>query len=154
MRCWYTRWQLSNALDRGELSSRMARGHAARCASCREFGDDLAALHARLSRDSHTAAPPRPVVRRARARWLVAGPLAVGGAAAITLAIAARRGPDPIASPPAPVAPSEVLAHVQGLAEGVTRLFAHTPLESELDNLVDDGKRGLDAVLATGGLDR
>jgi len=152
MRCCYTRWQLSNALDRGELSSRMARGHAARCASCRAFGDDLAALHARLSRDADTAAPPRPVVRRSR--WLVAGPLAAGAAVAIALAIGASRAPDPIDSPPppAPVQSSEALARLQGLADGVSRLFARTPLESELDNLVEDGRRGLDAVLATGGL--
>jgi hypothetical protein len=152
MRCWYTRWQLSNALDRGELSSRMARGHAARCASCRAFGDELAALHARLSRDADTAAPPRPAVRRSRSRWLVAGPLAAGAAAAIAIAIGASRGPDPIVPPSAPVQTAEALARIQILADRVSQLFARTPLESELDNLVDDGKRGLDAVLATGGL--
>ncbi|HEX7842723.1 MAG TPA: hypothetical protein VF469_34860 [Kofleriaceae bacterium] len=153
MRCWYTRWQLSSALDRGELSSCMARGHAARCASCQAFGDDLAALHARLSRDSHTAAPPRPAVRRVHMRWLVAGPLAAAAAAAIAITVP-RHGPDAIVSSPAPapVATSEVVARIQGLADGVSQLFARTPLESELDNLVDDGKRGLAAVLATGGL--
>jgi hypothetical protein len=157
MRCWYTRWQLSSALDRGELSSRMARGHAARCASCQAFGGDLAALHARLSRDSHTAAPPRPVVGRTRTRWLVAGPLAAGAAGAaavIAIALGMSPRPDPLGSLPAraSVETSEVLARIQGLADGVSQLFARTPLESELDNLVDDGKRGLDAVLATGGL--
>ena len=149
MRCWYTRWQLSSALDRGELSSRMARGHAARCASCRAFGDDLAALHARLSRDSHTAAPPRPV--RASSRWLWAGPLAAGAAAAIALAVSASHGPDPVEDQP-PVPSDAALVRIRGLADRVSQLVAHTPLESELDNLVDDGKRGLDAVLATGGL--
>lgn len=152
MRCWYTRWQLSSALDRGELSSRMTRGHAGSCASCRAFGDDLAALHARLSRDSHMAVPPRPVVGRARARWLLVGPLAAG-AAAIAIAIGTSRGPDPrVSPPPAPVPSTEALAGIQGLADRVSQLFVRTPLESELDNLVDDGKRGLDAVLATGGL--
>lgn len=152
MRCWYTRWQLSSALDRGELSSRMSRGHAARCASCQAFGADLAALHARLSRGADTAPPPQ--VRRARSRWLIAAPLAAAAAAAI--AIGVDRGPEPVAEvpPPARVPTSEVVAGLRGIAASVSQVFQHSPLESELDNLVDDGKRGLDAVLATGGLGR
>ena len=76
MRCWYTRWQLSNALDRsalgegartGDLPSLLTRGHAARCAACQAFGRQLTALHAGLSRDAAMAPLPRPVVRRARA---------------------------------------------------------------------------------------
>lgn len=155
MRCWYTRWQLSSALDQGELSPRMSRGHAARCASCQAFGAELAALHARLSRDADTAAPPRPQVQRVRSRWLVAGPLAAGAAAAIAIAIGVDRGSEPVAeTPPPPVPTSEVVAGLRGIAASVSQVFQHSPLESELDNLVDDGKRGLDAVLATGGLGR
>jgi hypothetical protein len=154
MRCWYTRWQLSSALDRGELSSRMSRGHAARCASCQAFGADLAALHARLSRDADTAPPPRSQVRPSR--WLIAAPLAAGAAAAaIAIAIGVDRGSGPVAeTPPPQVRTSEVVAGLRGIAASVSQVFQHSPLESELDNLVDDGKRGLDAVLATGGLGR
>ena len=159
MRCWYTRWQMSNALDRGELASSMARGHAARCASCQAFGHGLASLHDRLSRDAHTAAAPPPVARRARSPWLVAGPLAAGTAAVIAVVVATggRSQPPPAVAPSIQVSQiSEVLGQIRGVADRVSQAVVNsrTPLDTELDNLIDDGKRGLDAVLKTGGLRR
>jgi hypothetical protein len=154
MRCWYTRWQISSALDRGELASHMARGHAARCASCQAFSRALVALDSRLSREAHTAAPPEPVARRTRARWLVAAPLAAGAAAAIAIAISMGGTPAPAPAPAAPLAlqTAPSAAQVRILADRITQAVAHTPLDRELDALIHDGKRGLEAVLATGGL--
>jgi hypothetical protein len=157
MRCWYTRWQMSNALDRGELASSMTRGHAARCASCQAFGRGLASLHEQLSRDAHTAAAPPPVARRARSPWLIAGPLAAGTAAVIAVVVATGGRP---AQPPAVVPAvqvtqlSEALGQIRGIADRVSQAVVNTrtPLDTELDNLIHDGKRGLDAVLETGGL--
>src|SRR5215470_20310826 len=87
MRCWYTRWQMSNALDRGDLASRMTRGHAARCASCQAYGRALASLDARLAAGARTAAAPIIVAPR-RSRFLpVAAPIAVGVTAVVLLAV-------------------------------------------------------------------
>jgi hypothetical protein len=153
MRHWYTRWQMSNALDRGELSARMARRHAASCASCQAFGRALGSLHEQLSRDAHTAAaPPRPAPRRSRSPWLVAGPLAAAAAVAIALAVTSGGSPPtPVATPQPPPETVEPI-RIAGLADRVTKLLADTPLDTELDNLILDGRHGLQAVLATGGL--
>jgi len=146
MRCWYTRWQLSSALDRGELSPRMARGHAATCASCQAFGRALASLHDQLARDAHTAVAPAPILRRPHARWLIAGPLAAGAAAAIALSLNTGN------ETPTPPPPAVALSSVRNLADRLTQVLASSPLETELANLIHDGKRGLDEVLAAGGL--
>jgi hypothetical protein len=155
MRCWYTRWQMSNALDRGELPSRMGRGHVARCAACREFGEALGALHARLSHEAHASPSPVAEAPRAGSPWLVAGPLALGTAAVVALVVATggERAPELAEAPPA-IEVSAVLGRLRGLADRVSRVFENTPLETELDDLIHDGRRGLDAVLAAGGLDR
>jgi hypothetical protein len=154
MRCWYARWQMSNALDRGDLASRMGRGHAASCASCQAFGHALESLDARLSLGARAAPAPAPVARRVRRPWLVAAPLAVGAAAAIVIAIGRAGGPiEPVtAVPPLAVpAPGSPIS-VSGVADRVSQVFAKTPLDTELENLLHDGKRGLDEVLAAGGL--
>jgi hypothetical protein len=169
MRCWYTRWQMSNALDDAQLGARMDRGHAARCASCQAYGHALAELHHRLSHDAHAAVVP-VVARRARRPWRLATPIALGamGAlAAIAIGLGVREDP---ARPAGPVAviqppqrstqppidrstePSGPLVRMRGLADRVSQALAKTPLETELDDLIHDSKRGLDAVLATGGL--
>jgi hypothetical protein len=148
MRCWYTRWQLSSALDRGELSPRMARGHTASCASCQAFGRALASLHDQLARDAHTAAAPAPILRRPRARWLIAGPLAAGAAAAIALSL--NTGSEVPTPPPPP--PAVALNSVRNLADRLTQALASSPLETELSDLIHDGKRGLGEILAAGGL--
>lgn len=153
MRCWYTRWQMSNALDRGELAPVLARGHAARCAACQTFGRALASLDGQLSRDAHTAPPP-PVARRARSRWLIAAPLAAGSAAVIAIVVATGGPSEPPAAPVPSVQVSEALGQVRGLADRVSQAVTttRTPLDTEIDNLIRDGKRGLAAVLETGGL--
>jgi hypothetical protein len=156
MRCSYTRWQMSNALDRGELAPLLARGHAARCAACQAFGHALVALDDRLSRAAHTAPPP-PAVRRARSPWWIAAPLAAGSAAVIAIVVATGGSPatvDPPAAPVPSVQVSEALSQIRGLADQVSRAVTttRTPLDTEIDNLIHDGKRGLAAVLETGGL--
>ena len=154
MRCWYTRWQMSNALDGGDLASRMAHGHAARCASCQAFGRALGSLHADLSRSADTAPrATRPFlpVRRARRPLLVAGTLALGGAAVIALAINTADAPVAPVPTSASGAP-DVVARVRGVADRFSQALAKTPLDTELEALIQDGKRGLDAVLATSGL--
>jgi hypothetical protein len=157
MRCWYTRWQMSNALERGDLSSRMTRGHAARCAACQAFGAQLASLHDRLASGAHLAA--RPVVAH-RPRWAVriAVPLAaVAAAVAITVGVSTGDGPvvAPVASPVqeerAPAGANPV-ASVDRIATRLSQVLERSPLEAELDALIHDGRRGLDAILATGGL--
>jgi hypothetical protein len=154
MRCWYTRWQMSNALDRGELGPLLVRGHAARCAGCQAFGRALGSLDDRLSRDAHAAPPPAPVARRARSRWWIAAPLAAGAATVLAIAVATV----PVSEPPTATVPavqvSEALGQIGGLADRVSQAVTttRTPLDTELDNLIHDGKRGLAAVLETGGL--
>jgi hypothetical protein len=150
MRCWYTRWQLSNALDRGELPARQGRGHAARCPSCQAFARSLVALDVRLSCEADAAvAPVTP--ERPRWPWLVGGPLAVATAAVIALALGLyERSPPPPPAPLAMQAPEPIA--VRSLAAQVVRAFTSSPLETELDNLIHDGQRGIDVILATGGL--
>jgi hypothetical protein len=153
MRCWYTRWQMSNALDRGELAPLLARGHPARCPACQAFGHALVALDDRLSRAAHTAPPP-PVAHRARSPWWIAGPLAAGSAAVIAIVVATGTPSElPAAQVPA-VQVSEALNQIRGLADRLSQAVTttRTPLDTELDNLIRDGKRGLAAVLETGGL--
>jgi hypothetical protein len=152
MRCWYTRWQMSNALDRGELAPLLARGHAARCPACQAFGHALVALDDRLSRAAHTAPPP--AARRARSPWWIAGPLAAGSAAVIAIVVATGGPSEPPAAPVPSVQVSEALGQIRGLADQVSEAVTttRTPLDTELDNLIRDGKRGLAAVLETGGL--
>jgi hypothetical protein len=157
MRCWYTRWQMSNALDRGELAPLLGRGHLARCAACQAFGHALVTLDDRLSRTAHTAPAP-PAARRARSPWWIAGPLAAGSAAVIAIVVATGGPPVPVEPSAATVPPaqvSEALGQIRGLADQVSQVVtaSRTPLDTELDNLIHDGKRGLAAVLETGGLD-
>ncbi len=153
MRCWYTRWQMSNALDRGDLAVHLARGHAAGCAACHAFGHALASLDARLSAGAGAAAVPIRAPRRARWPLLLAGP-ALAAAAAVAIVISTS---DELVAPdvaPPSVAVTDPLAGVRRVADRVSQVFANTPLETELADLIHDGRRGLDALLATGGLDQ
>jgi hypothetical protein len=151
MRCWYTRWQISNALDRGDFEARIARGHAARCAACQAHGRALAALHARLVRGAASAPMPPVAAHALRRRPLVAAPLAIG-AAAVFLVVTSG-GPAPQVAEPGPPLPVAVaIGGMRSVADQVTRALAETPLEAELDDLIADGKRGIRAVLSLGGL--
>ena len=154
-RCWYMRWQMSNALDRGDLASRMGSGHAAGCAACQAFGHALGSLHDQLSRGVHAAPVPVVVARRPRWPLLVMAPVAAS-AVVIALAVGTGGGPaGPVADVPPPsssVQAFETLVRVRRVADSVSQVLANTPLETELDDLIHDGRRGLDAVLATGGL--
>jgi hypothetical protein len=153
MRCWYTRWQMSNALDQGDLASRMGRGHVAGCAACQAFGHSLAGLHARLSRGAHAAPVPVRVTRRVRWPLLVAAPVAACAAVVIIIAVGPGGGPAVDVVPPS-AGTSAPLVRVRDVADRVAQVLGNTPLETELDALLHDGRRGLDAVLATGGLRR
>lgn len=152
MRCWYTRWQMSNALDRGELAPRLAHGHAAGCARCQAFGHALGSLHADLARGAHAAPGPAPLARRPRRPLLVAGSLAVGAAAVIALAINMSDAPTPAAPSAPPVAILDPLLRMPGVANRVSQALVNTVLDAELHALIDDSKRGFDAILASGGL--
>ena len=168
MRCWYTRWQMSNALDGGDLAARMARGHAAGCAACQAFGRSLGALHADLARTAHTAARPLPLLARARRPLLVAGSLAVGAAAVVAIALSTTGQPPSPAPATPPVASNdrlhqplgeplgeslgESLQRVRGAADRFSQALAKTPLDTELDALIQDGRRGFDALIDTTGL--
>lgn len=156
MRHWYTRYQISNAVDQGTLAARLAHGHAARCPSCQAFARELQALHLRLTDGAAEAPVPARRVAR-RPRWvLLAAPLALGATAAVAISLGAR-GAAPIheaivEAPP----PAGTVVHVRDVADRVSALLASssTPLDVELNALLHDGRRGLDAVLATGGLRR
>jgi len=150
MRCWYTRWQMSNALDRGDLASRMTRGHAASCAGCQAFGRDLERLDAELTRGARTAAVPRIAARRRRI-LPIAAPLAAAAAVVAVLAVNGVSPIEPVTDAPGPPSPGP-LVEVRHVADRLSRALTRTPLDTELDNLIADGKRGLDAVLAIGGL--
>jgi hypothetical protein len=150
MRCWYTRWQMSNALERGDLASRMTHGHAARCTACQAFGHALERLDADLARGARSAA--RPLIAPPRRRLLpIVAPLA---AAAALVTVIVVNGATPIERVvDAPMAPAPgPLIEVRHVAEQLSRALTRTPLDTELDNLIADGKRGIDAVLAIGGL--
>lgn len=150
MLCGYTRWQMSNALDRGELTSRIARGHAARCAACQSFGAALDRLDGDLRRGARTAPVPR--IAAPRRRWLpIAAPLAAAAAVAAVLAVNGVSPVEPVTGTPSPSSPGP-LVEVRSVADRLSRALNRTPLDTELDALIADGKRGLDAVLAIGGL--
>jgi len=159
MRCWYMRWQMSSALDQGELASRMERGHAGGCAACQAYGRALGSLHEQLARGVHAAPVPVVVARRTRWPLLVAAP-ALASAVVIAIAVGTGGGPQgPVADVPAPSSLSSssvqalgTLVRVRRVADSVSQALANTPLETELDDLIHDSRRGLDAVLATGGL--
>ena len=149
---------MSNALDGGDLASRMAHGHAARCASCQAFGRSLGSLHADLSRGAHAATRPMPArparVGLARRPLLVAGTLALGGAAAIVISLDTADAPIAPAPTVSPIALSDSVERVRGVADRFSEALAKTPLDTELEALISDSKRGLDAVIATSGLRR
>ena len=159
MRCWYMRWQMSSALDRGDLASRLGRGHTAGCAACQAFGRALGSLHDQLARGVQAAPVPVVVARRTRWPLLIAAPV-VASAVVLALTVGTGRGPTGPAGPAGPVAddPSPslqalgTLIRVRRVADSVSQVLANTPLETELDDLIHDSRRGLDAVLATGGL--
>ncbi|HEY4240498.1 MAG TPA: hypothetical protein VGM88_11820 [Kofleriaceae bacterium] len=150
MRCTITRWQLSNALDRGDLSSRASRGHASTCPDCRAFATRLQALHAQLSLGADRAPAPRAAPRN---RFVLPafGLLAAGAATAVL--VVSLHHPAPIASPPVAFTEPPSLP-VAELATTATHAALHVdqPLDHELDAIVADGKSGFAAVLATGGL--
>jgi len=153
MRHWYARYQLSNAVDQGTLAARLAHGHAARCPSCQAFARELERLHARLAGGAAEApVPVRAVVRRPR--WvLVAAPLALGATAAVAISLATPDA-EPVPAPIASARPAAVV-RVRDVADRLSAaLVGSTPLDSELDDLIRDGRRGLDVVLASGGLRR
>ena len=151
MRCWYTRWQMSNALERGDLAARLDHGHAASCASCQAFGHALecAARSAVPRRPRAPRRRPRPYGARA-GRGSSPRPLAAGAAVAIVIAIGT--GGPAVDRPPPSVQASESFVQMRRAADQLSRALAKTPLETELDDLLYDGRRGLDAVLATGSL--
>jgi hypothetical protein len=151
MRHWYARYQLSNAVDRGTLAARLAHGHAARCPSCQAFARELAALHARLAGGVAEAPVPARAVAR-RPRWLlVAAPLALGATAAVAIALGTHE-PAPVRAPIISAQPAAVV-RVRDVADRLSAaLVGSTPLDAELRDLIHDGRRGLDVVLASGGL--
>jgi hypothetical protein len=164
-------WQ-RGVVDGGDLAARIARGHAAGCASCQAFGRSLGALHADLSRTAHTAARPLPLdregrsefkPRRARRPLLVAGTLAVGAAAVVIAVSTTERpaGPAPTVPPVAMIESSgeplgealdRSLGGARGVADRFSQALAKTPLDTELDALIQDGRRGVDALIDTTGL--
>jgi hypothetical protein len=153
MRHWYTRYRMSNALDRGTLAALLSVGHASRCPDCRAHARVLESLHALLSSGAPSAPrPPLAAARRPRWPLLVAAP-ALALAAAVVLSVGSARDPVVVVAPPAHERPA---VHLGDVTERVSAMLARseTPLESELQNLVHDGRRGLDAVLATSGLNR
>jgi hypothetical protein len=98
---------------------------------------------------------------------LVAGPVAVGAAAVIAIAVGMRGAPvEPaVPEPPEPPVSSRpqtpgvempdvagALVRVRQVADRVAQAVTRTPLDTELDALILDSKRGIAAVLATGGL--
>jgi len=150
MRCWYTRWQMSNALDRGELPARMARGHAARCAACQAFGRALERLDADLARGARRAAAP-PIAPPRRRLFPIFAPLAAAAALVTVIVVNGVSPIEHVADAPAGPAPGPLI-EVRHVADRLSRALTRTPLDTELDNLIRDGKRGLAAVLQTGGL--
>lgn len=154
---WYTRYRISAALDEGTLAALRAGGHLARCPRCQAHARELESLHARLALGAASAPVPRvPVARRARRPLLVAVPLALAAAALIALALGLPGAPSRVTRVATPSPPALPELRVRDLADRVSALLARSdaPLESELQNLIHDGRRGLDAVWARTGLRR
>ncbi|HEX4417524.1 MAG TPA: hypothetical protein VH165_06475 [Kofleriaceae bacterium] len=165
MRHWYTRYKISSALDGGDLPAVLARGHASRCTACQGFAARLGAQHALLVQGAGSAPAPRPAGQR-RPRLVLGAPLAVGAILALAIAVTVLRRPE--APAPAPLASGDgsatappehappVAVPVREVTARVSALFATAsdPLDTELHNLLGDGRRGLDTILATGGLPR
>jgi hypothetical protein len=171
MRCWYARWKMSSTIDDGggaALEGLARRGHAARCARCRAYASSLAALHARLERGASAPGVPAPApLTPARpARWPVLAGAAAVAAAGVALAL---RAGDPNTAPPpdAPTTavlprttpgpgpePAPAVGSLQQTAARVSRAaaVAGASLELELRALIDDGARGVGAVLTSSGL--
>jgi hypothetical protein len=84
---------------------------------------------------------------------LVAAPVTACAAAVIVIVVGTGGGPAIDVVPPLVPAPG-ALVRVRDVADRVSQVLGNTPLETELDALLHDGRRGLDAVLATGGLRR
>jgi hypothetical protein len=178
--CPLARWQLSDALERGERSGWCA-AHVARCERCAAFAGRLEALHARLAAGAIGAPSPltpnavRP--RRMHRPLVASGALAVAGAAAVLYFLLAspagptgedRPGSAPQAAAddgadtapvdveartdrPAPVGRAEPLA--RGVVGHLSVLFtAPPPLRAELNALASDGRRGALAILDLGGV--
>jgi hypothetical protein len=152
---------MSNALDEGGPAAVAARGHAARCARCQAHARALAALHGRLERGAVAPGVPAPAplaAARPRRGWLAAGGAAVA-AAGVVLALRAG-GPAPRTDPPVAIAPAPglpsspepALPALQRTASRVSHKLAKVSLETELRALLDDGARGVGAVLASSGL--
>jgi ferric-dicitrate binding protein FerR (iron transport regulator) len=135
MRCWYSRWQLSNALDRGELDHVVARGHAASCARCQGYATSLQALHTRLREGAALA--PEPAALAPRRRRMLIAPLVVASAAAVAVAIAVRSPGDP-PTEPVVATPAPAIDNARAIASRVTHALTaeRTSLDAELDALV------------------
>jgi len=144
MRCLYSRWQLSNALDRGELDAAAGTGHAASCARCQAHVRALRALHAQLV--DGAALAPEPIA--APRRRLLVAPLVFAGAAAAVAVIVLRSPGDPPRDTVIAM-PTPALDNVRRVADRVTTAFTaeRTSLDAELEALAEDGRRGLDAAL-------
>lgn len=156
MRHWFARYRISNALDRGALGRPLARGHASRCPACQAYARDLQSLHARLRAGAPSA--PAPIVAAARRpRWPLLAVPAFAAAAALALSLSSGSAPTRVAPDVvAPVPPAPRVVRVRDVADRVSAALAadDTPLDAELHDLIQDGRRGLDAVLATAGLRR
>ncbi len=149
MRHWYTRYRISSALDEGTLAN-LVDGHLSRCSACQAHARDLQSLHARLSLGAPSAPPPAlSAASRRRRPLLVAAPLAAAFAAAIAFSV----GPS-TPTPEAPVVPAPYTLDLRDLTQRVSALLAtrDVPLDAELENLIHDGRRGLDEVLSRSGL--
>jgi hypothetical protein len=145
MRCWYSRWQLSNALDRGELESAVANGHSASCTRCQAYARSLQALHGKLL--DGAAFAPEPVAGSRRRLMLVA-PLVLAGAAAAAVALAVGPASEPPHESVATV-PTPAFDNARVIANRVTKAITsdRNPLDAELEAIAADGRRGLNAAL-------
>jgi hypothetical protein len=153
MRHWYSRYRISNAIDEGTLAALRGGGHVSRCAACQAYARDLEALDGRLARGAGSA--PAPAVR-ARRPLRIAAPLALAAAAVVALVVAARRTPVPVEQVASTRPAAMPVLDVRDLAGRVSALVAMSdaPLDAELRDLIRDGRRGLDTVVARSGLRR
>lgn len=157
MRCSYTRWKMSSALDDGgaaALEAIAARGHASRCARCQGYARSLGRLHTQLERGARELGVPPPVAGAARpARWpVLAGGTAMAAMAAVVLVVSGGDRLPPPAPPERVSGPAGRALQHTAVRVARAATVAGASLETELRALIDDGTRGVGAVLASSGL--
>lgn len=149
MRCFFSRWAISNAADSGEALSPRARRHVDGCAACRDFQRGVAALDDALMIATRDAPRPTDVSAPEPGRMFGRGLAGLTAVAAITAVVATLY----VAKDP-PVHPGSHQGMVsESVAVSDKGSMAQEPISPDaIDTLTRDAEQGLRYVLRVSGL--